>query len=67
MIDKIMRCDYNFNDAKWKELSKEDKDFIQCPLHKEPDVHLDARKLKSIYGSRIQDVVTVFFGPREAP
>jgi len=44
VIDKIMRCDYNFNDAIWEEISKEGKDFVRCLIHKEPDIRLNARE-----------------------
>lgn len=43
MIDKIMRCDYNFRKDYWKPISDEAKDFINNLLVMDPKVRYKAK------------------------
>ena len=43
MIDKIMRCDYNFKKDYWKPISDEAKDFIDKLLVMDPKVRYKAK------------------------
>ena len=43
MIDKIMRCDYNFRKDYWKPVSDEAKDFLTKLLVMDPKIRYDAK------------------------
>lgn len=44
MIDKIMRCDYNFNGPGWKHVSKEGKSFVSALIMLNPKERLTAEQ-----------------------
>ncbi|CAJ1936173.1 unnamed protein product [Cylindrotheca closterium] len=53
MIDKIMRCDYNFNKSYWDPISNEAKDMIDNLLVIDPKKRMDATKaLKHVWLSK---------------
>lgn len=53
MIDKIMRCDYNFSKSYWDPISKEAKDMITNLLVMDPKKRMDATKaLKHVWLSK---------------
>jgi len=47
MIDKIMRCDYNFSKAYWNPISDEAKDFIDKLLVMDPKVRYNAKQAQA--------------------
>ena len=47
MIDKIMRCDYNFSKKYWDPVSKDAKDFLNKLLVLDPKVRYDAEQAQA--------------------
>lgn len=47
MIDKIMRCDYNFRKDYWKPVSDEAKDFINKLLVMDPSIRYKAQQAQA--------------------
>jgi calcium-dependent protein kinase len=44
VIDKIMRCDYNFNHPGWKSISNEAKEFVTSLIEMDPKKRLSAQE-----------------------
>jgi len=44
VIDKIMRCDYNFNHPGWESISDEAKAFVKSLIEMDPKKRLDAQE-----------------------
>jgi len=44
IVEKIMKCDYNFDDPLWKTISEEAKEFISNLIELDPEVRLTAKK-----------------------
>ena len=44
MIDRILRCDYNFHGKQWQHVSEPAKDFVAALLKLNPDERLSAQQ-----------------------
>lgn len=44
VIDKIMRCDYNFNSPVWSQISNDAKDFVSSLIVLDPKERLNAKQ-----------------------